>query len=347
LKKEEKFQAGMKACGIGSFPHLDVEEALNLILANFADIPFWCQLPQRSLLESMNLMFVERLPGLAIRQEKLFVDTAGAFMRQVERFYEHILADDMDYFALNESFCQGFYGLLERSPQIKNACAVKGQVTGPFTLGMSITDKELKPIIYHPILADVLVKLVIMVARFQAKLLSGISERVLIFLDEPYLSAYGTSIFAVQREEIVSRLAEIYRTENIIWGTHCCSNTDWSLLIDAGVDIISLDAYQYAENLSLYKAQMQEFFARGGVVAWGVVPTFDEQIDRETGEGLCARLENCLQLLSGPGNEAEAIARASLVTPSCGMGLQTLERAKKVAETTAEVSQRMRDKYQL
>ena len=347
MKTETNFKAGMKACGIGSFPHLNAEEALALILSNFADIPFWCQLPQRSLLESMNLMFVEHLPGLAIRQDKLFVDTGDAFMRQVERFYEHILADDVEYFALKEGFCQGFYALLDHSSQLNNIYAVKGQVTGPFTLGMSITDRELKPIIYHPILADVLVKLVVMVARFQAKLLSGLSERVLIFLDEPYLSAYGTSIFAVQREEIISRLAEIYQTEKIIWGTHCCSNTDWSLLIDAGVDIISLDAYQYAENLSLYTAKMQEFFGRGGMVAWGVVPTFNERIDRETVESLSARLENCIELLASQGIEREMIAGASLITPSCGMGLQSLERAKKIAEITAELSGRMRDKYKL
>lgn len=347
MTDKSKFRANLQATGIGSFPHLNSQESLDIILENFDRIPIWPQLPRRSLLEDMNMMYSQHLPGVAIRDEKLFVDTDGSFMRQVEQFYERILADDVGSFAISPNYCQGLYALLDRVDHLGEIYAIKGQVTGPFTLGMTITDRERKPIIYHPVLSDVLVKMVIMLSRWQADLLSKICQRVVIFLDEPYLSAYGSSIFAIKRDEVVSRLSEIYQVEGIVWGTHCCSNTDWSLLMEAGVDIISLDAYQYAINLALYAEEADNFLARGGTIAWGIVPTFDEQMDKETVETLEERLEQTIGLLTEKGIDRTQLLKASLITPSCGMGLQTVERTLTIAQATGELSRRMRDKYKL
>ena len=49
------------ATGIGSLPYSDPQEALELILNDFPDIPHWPQLPQRSKLEHFVHQFLQPL----------------------------------------------------------------------------------------------------------------------------------------------------------------------------------------------------------------------------------------------------------------------------------------------
>ena len=40
-------------------------------------------------------------------------------------------------------------------------------------------------------------------------------------------------------------------------GVHVCANTDWSLVLDSGADILSFDAYGYFDKLILYRDALQ------------------------------------------------------------------------------------------
>ena len=47
------------------------------------------------------------------------------------------------------------------------------------------------------------------------------------------------------RDDTVAKLGEVIEAvhaEGALAGVHCCGNTEWSILIDAGVDIINFDA---------------------------------------------------------------------------------------------------------
>ena len=84
------------------------------------------------------------------------------------------------------------------------------------------------------------------------------------FVDEPILSAFGSSTYvSVQRTDVVSSLNEVVESihnDGALVGTHCCGNTEWSILIDAGVDIISFDAYEFGETIGYYPGKMNAFF---------------------------------------------------------------------------------------
>ena len=59
----------------------------------------------------------------------------------------------------------------------------------------------------------------------------------------------------------------VIHIEDGLAGVHCCGNTDWSLLLDSQVDIVSLDACSYMEQFSLYPVELKRFIGRGGVIA--------------------------------------------------------------------------------
>ena len=63
-------------------------------------------------------------------------------------------------------------------------------------------------------------------------------------------------------------------------GIHCCGNTDWSLLLNAPIDILSFDSYGYFESLRLYDRALAQYLARGGWLAWGLVPTGRKTLSR-------------------------------------------------------------------
>ena len=343
-----KLTAHCRATGIGSLPHHDPLAATADIISRFRQIPFWAQLPRRSLHEDMILMFSQHMPGTAIRNDRLWVDTLGSFDKQVEHFYQDYMRDDPSLFAVNRMYAEGLYALLEERENLPpDIYAVKGHLTGPFSFGMTVTDQDRKPIVYNEILRDILEKNLIMSARWQAGRLRELSPRVILYLDEPYLSAFGSSIFPFSHDEVTESLNTLFGAVNVVWGVHCCGNTDWSLLMDTKVDILSLDAYQCAINLALYTESVQKFLDRGGIISWGIVPTFEDRMDHETVESLESRLEVALNMLSAKLIDREQLLSQSLITPSCGLGLQTMERTLKVLDAVVALSERMREKYGL
>lgn len=309
------------ATGIGSMPHTDTHTALRVMLEQFPTLPYWPQLPKRDFRENMYTQFSEHLPAIQIDMERewLGVVKDDTLMAQVEAFYARYLEEDAELFAVSADYAAGLYALRARRDALKNARWIKGQVTGPISFGLKVVDQDLKPMLYDDTLRDVLVKHIARKAQWQEKFLSALGTPI-IFVDEPSLALVGASVVALNRDEVVRDLEEVFAALHCITGTHCCGNTDWAMLLQTSVNIISFDAYNYAENLALFADDVKHFLARGGVLAWGIVPTVEEQIASETIESLMARLDAAMQLLIKKGIDRELLRTHALITPACGLG---------------------------
>jgi len=165
------------------------------------------------------------------------------------------------------------------------------------------------------------------------------------FVDEPILSAFGSSTYvSVQREEVVNHINEVVeaiRKEGALVGTHCCGNTEWPILIDAGVDIISFDAYEFGETISYYPEEIKKFLGEGGVIAWGIVPTSDK-INNETPASLVEKLKELVTNLTEKGINEDLIWEKCLLTPSCGTGSLSVELSDRIFHHLSEVSRLLR-----
>jgi methionine synthase II (cobalamin-independent) len=196
-------------------------------------------------------------------------------------------------------------------------------------------------------LDDVIVKNMAMNARWQIRQLKSVRSNVILFLDEPYLAAFGSAFISLSREQVIAYLDEVFdsiHAEGAVAGVHCCANTDWGVLLGTKVDILNLDAYGFIENLALYPAELREFLDRGGSICWGVVPNH-EQIFKETPQGLAQRLREGIGLIvnkaaaRGVPIQAEEFARRSLIAPACGLGSTSVEVADRVFEVLAETGE--------
>ena len=114
------------------------------------------------------------------------------------------------------------------------------------------------------------------------------------------------------------------------------------MMIDVGFDMLNLDAYLYAQNLSLYPKKVEKFLSNGGYIAWGVIPTLDkEALTNMTLEKAVEIFENAVKVLTDKGIDKKLVVRQSVVTPSCGAGGLDIELAQKAMELTVELSEKL------
>jgi methionine synthase II (cobalamin-independent) len=223
----------------------------------------------------------------------------------------------------------------------------KGQIVGPITFGLLLQDGHGKNIIHSEVAFDALLKGLVLRGRWIIQRMKKVCEDVILFVDEPGLSGYGSAFFSVDGSTISKRLNEAieeFQAQGALVGVHSCGNMDWSVLLGTKANIINFDAWGFLERFSLYPEALEGFLSRGGVLAWGIVPTAGFT-GRETVEGLMEKLETGFRLLARKGIGEEILRERCLLTPSCGMGLMSEEEAEKAMGLLAELSRRMREKY--
>ncbi len=329
--------------GIGSLPHTDVAASCSIILNSF-DVPFWPQLPRLSFKELMIPQFSEGIPLIKIDTEKKSIWVDKDNYESATKFLESY-TDDL-ILPVSEDFAKGLYTFLRVMNGIYFA-VLKGHITGPLTFSLGLKDNNGKPVYYDEEIREIILLALKAKIRWQVQQLKSLAQYVIIFIDEPILSALGTSSYlGVNTDEALRLLKETsdaIKNTGAISGMHCCSKADWSLVINSGVGIISFDAYDYVDSIPIYSEEFTKFLREGGYLAWGMVPTNDA-INKENSESLKQRFDRSLEILTKT-IPADLLLSQIMVTPSCGTGSLSIEEAEKVFKTLRELKEILIDSY--
>lgn len=330
---------------IGSMPQTDASEACKMVLHYLKDIPAWPQLPKRSYQENMYVQYSQGFPGLVIQDEKIWVDRTKEIDKPLEKLYSAYLENNIYQYPITPDYAAGLHRFLDHAGL--NVRAVKGQVVGPVTWGMTVTDNNQRAIAYDDVLADACAKLLKLKAGWMEKELQKISKNTLIFVDEPYLTSFGSSFFALSKEKVISLLEEVFSGISGLKGVHCCGNTDWSVLLETSMDILSFDTYGFAQSLTLYPREIKNFISRGGIIAWGIVPNEEEVLNKESVASLQDRLEEAIAPFTRVGIEIpfRRLVAQGLLTPCCGLDRLSPEAAGTALQILSELSQKVRRKW--
>ncbi len=351
----------LNCLAIGSLPYTNLDETLQVIEQNFGEIPFWAQLPKLNKNEDMIFQFLENMPSFFFdkNSEKIFLETESEkFFQDIEDFYldyENIISDincdAIEKYAINNSAVfPKFISLLKKTePQF-----AKGQIVGPFTLATTLVDKSGRCAYYDETLREIIVKTLSIKALWQIKHIKKVKKDIcpIIFIDEPSISQLGTSAFiTIPSEDVISMIKEISDLIKINGGVsaiHCCGKCDWTVPINAGVNIINLDAFDYAKNLSFFNKEIKEFLYNGNKIAWGVIPTLNPEILKNiTLNDALQTFEQAVKYLTAKGIDEKIIIENSLITPSCGAGSLSKDLALKAMELTKELSDTLKERYKI
>ena len=189
------------ATGIGSVPFTDVDRTCRAILESLPSIPFWPQLVRRSHLEDMIIQYSEGLPLLEIIEEKrsLAISSEASQESELVSFYDRFLARDMDHFAISREYAPGLYAMTELIGSEKGAHEyIKGHSTGPVTFAAGVKDTDGNSVLHNRELLDALVSGLCIKALWQIRELEKTGRKTIIFLDEPYLSGFGSAFSPVE-----------------------------------------------------------------------------------------------------------------------------------------------------
>jgi len=347
---------------IGSLPIKDHKEATELIFKYTPEIPLWPQLPMYKE-EGMKEQFLPGMPGLVHNDGKSYLDTTK------QGFDEEYLAFFEEYFAVSEGEAElgdsvfsftpetgkGFNEFLrqidERIDNKNEPCiALKGQVTGPITFGTSVKDQDDRSIFYNDQLKEAFVKKLAMNAKWQAQEFEKRGALPIIFIDEPSLAGFGTSAYiTITKQDVTETIEEIVdavHSEKGLAGVHVCANTQWDVLLESKIDVISFDAYSYFEKFILFPGEISKYITRGSCLAWGIVPTHSEDIiGNESIESLFEKFEEQLVHAEEIGIDKQLLLEHIFIAPSCGTGSISFAAAKKVLELTRGLSERVRQAY--
>jgi len=319
---------GGSRVAMGSLPATDPVAAVTTQLSAFPEIPSWPQLPRKSPKEKMISQGLGGLPGLTwpSPEQALWTVPPADLQEVLEELKSENEENRLERAALKPEEAAGFYAFLREAGRSSfgTVSAVKGQVAGPVTLGLSIQDETGKPLLASKRGMEILREYLLMQARWQAKKLATLGKPVVFFLDEPgvgpglNLEKDGLTWKDVQGW--FAGILEPLQEEGILTGIHTCAAGPWDWALESPAEIFHFDAYRYLPQILDSAKALGSFFNKGGMVAWGMVPT---SMDRGVYSDPAMLLHRWVDLqhdLVKKGVDAEAMKERSLLSTSCGLG---------------------------
>ncbi len=329
--------------GIGSLPHTQLEMGLQAALA--LDIPFLPQLPVGRPSEFMIPQALEGLPGLSWDEEGLCtVDLAAweAGRAGLEARLEQALGSGaLESFEPSLEGCRAWRPFLWEVESRKLAF-VKAQMAGPFTVRSVARTSQGQSTLEVPGLDEGMFRLVLARSLAMVKALRRTGTTPLFFLDEPGLYAFSRThprhLLAMQELRL---LVVALQREGALVGVHCCGNTDWASLLDAGLDMLSLDVRLSLDAVLEESGAFARFLDSGASLSLGIIPT-DLASSYEV-EELVEAVEVSLEAALPPGLSFRSVASRVLLTPACGLAMRTVVDAERVLEQLKAAQRRLRD----
>ena len=340
---------------IGSLPFEDTDEAIDFVFKYLKNFPHWPQLPNLGEKEDFIQQYVSNLidRDFLYKNEKGYLRARtgsddSEFTNKLTDFMEITLqveeGDDslLSEFAFPRENAEGFYKFLDTLNNSNNLDFdfLKGQVSGPLSLGLELKDGEGRSVFFDPQWQEIISMNLANKAKWQTKELNKFNKNTVVFFDDPGLTAYGKSSYVgLNRDDIVrcfERIVRGVRSEGAYAGIHVCAGADLSIPLDAGIDILNFDAYEFFNSALPYTDKLNSFLSHGGYIAWGLVPS-DERIFDESADSLTDHLNEKIEQLDSMGVSSDLVKKQSFITPACGLGSRSEDVAVKVYEMLNEI----------
>jgi hypothetical protein len=311
------------ATGVGSMPHVDPDAAAVAALQLLPDLPAAPQLPRRHPHEGM---LAQAVDGMAAVR----VDDSGDIEVDLAAFDpDRPVGVSFD----GESWV-GLRAFLSAARSRRGA--VKLQLTGPVTLGVALLDAGVP--------ADIAFRAAGNAVTARARALVSMASDALpaaglvVVLDEPGLAAWGTDRLPLKGDDVVDLLSHGLASlgPHVVNGVHCCGDIDWKLVTTAGPDLVSMPV---SPRLVETATTLGAFLERGGLVAWGVVPT-DRPIGADP-DPLWRKLADLWCDMTRTGCDPIRLRQQALLTPACGLANHDPVQAAHVLDLTMGVAERV------
>ena len=271
---------------LGALPYDNIDTATKMIAKLFEKSPFLPFLPKISTEDTVINRTLENIPGIKITGSKVQIKITSNSYKQnmslLENAFNRPEIENLEHFAISSPFIEKFFYMIKK---FKPEQAVIN-LLGPFSISQKLINAAEEEMLVDKTYRKLFIQSICVKALWAIKKIKEISPETtpLIILEEPMLGQLGN--LKRENEEIsidlvtslFARVIEKLKEAGANIGIHCSEKCDWKIPINAGVDLISFDAYNNPNNLSIIPEQIIEFIARGGKINWGIVPVINESI---------------------------------------------------------------------
>ena len=323
-------------------PHQDPGQALDAALS--LDIPFWPQLPNLSYYEDMYVQASENFPGIVldIDQRKLSF-SMDRFMEEFESAAAN--EDQDDFYDISPGYSEVYHRFLDLD--LGERPAIRGQMEGPVSFGFNVADQDDRPILFDDTIRPYLFEFLARRINVQLDRLTRRNPNAFMFVDEPGLQFVFSALSGYDSVQAKTDLETFLAMAKRPRGIHLCGNPDWDFMLSLDLDILSLDVFGNGEVFSAYAGAIKRFMEKGGVIAWGIVPTNVEPFEAESMQTLKQRLEQVWTTLFDRGVDREMLVAQGLLSPAtcCLVNPDGEKTVGKAFAVVRQLSNLLRDAY--
>lgn len=333
---------------LGGLPHQNPTQAVELSRRYAGALLTWPQLPRRGFRERLFVQSAARFPGLVAdaSRAQVYVD-GNAARHELDRLALAYLDADIEYAALTSDDAAGLFELLRQNTAPKGTLALKGQLLGPISLAIQLTDSRQRPLIYDETLFEALTQYLCLYAAWQDARLAELSDVTIICLNEPFLEMVDLPFLPIDWECARDHLDEVLREITGCKALFAGGAVDWSRLVETSAELIVVDVFAHADAFVAAVPTIAGFIDRGGLIGLGCVPADEGALYGLTAATLLDRLSVLMTTLELVHLPADRLLPHVVITPNDVLSRLSVEAAERALQLVHEVSLLLRQQYQL
>ena len=343
-----------KKLPMGAIPYSNVSSAAKMQAKLFEDIPYLPIFPLIDEKDSIVARTFAKIPGIKLKENKYVLnpntDSYKNALVKLDKAYNHCSTELLEPYAIDSVFLEKFFQLIKKfkSP---NACI---NFIGPFSISQILKNNSEEQFLLEKSFRKLFIQLVCVKALWVIDKIKEISPNTvpIIIFEEPMAGRFGN----VKREnegvnsELIThmyeRIVEKIKSAGALVAVHSNEKCDWKIPINAGVDIISFDAYNNPNNLCIMPDTIIDFIARGGKINWCIVPVMTEAMVKGLNiDYLESRLRATMEGLILAGVPQDFVYKSALVSVQGDVNHLPVIFAEKALILTSQLAARLKSKF--
>ncbi len=268
----------------GALAYTDIEHAVRMVAKLFEKTPYLPVLPKISPEDTILKRTLDNIPGIVVNGKKVTIQPGNDKYKQaladLEKACTNPSKELLEPYAMDTAFMEKFEQIIHKFKSTE-ACV---NLLGPFTLSQILNNAAEEQVLADKSFRKLFIQAVCAKALWAIYKIKEVSKSTIpiIVLEEPMLGQLGTlkrdndDITVELVTSMLAKVVEKIQPTGALIAVQCYDKCDWKIPINAGIDIISFDAYNNPNNLCIIPDSVLEFLERGGKINWAIVPTINE-----------------------------------------------------------------------
>lgn len=271
---------------LGALPYDDISSATRMVAKLFPENPSLVLLPLIDNEDTLIKRTLDKIPTIEFTKTGLSIKPAtkesAKDIAKLDKAFNNPSLDKLEPFAIESVFIEKFFQIIKKF----NSPYAYINLLGPFSISQVLLNAAKEQMLTDKTFRKLFIQSVCVKALWAIEKIKEISPNTtpIIILEEPEYGKLGN----IKRENeditvdlvtnLFARTVEKIKSSGAIVAIQCLEKCDWKIPINAGVDIISYDAYNNPNNLCIIPEQITLYLRQGGKINWGIVPVLNESM---------------------------------------------------------------------